>query len=731
MSEATNRVRFFLRSNPFGKQAIEDVSDPVLVGGSKYRLEEAGYYDESNTQKIVMRKQGYEYIMGILLAYGPTERVDFIMQVKDDRDTVENWITRPIRTIDLYNVSFGEEADNPSVTCDLVREGDLEAIKAGLRDEFDTVGVNAPPLDFVNLRLDPRRIVRKSRFINSTIVVNAQDDQGKTARAVPLELDYSSDKQFIGEVSNAFANSVGGNYAKLESSGNVIIQNAPRDLVYELNGRIEIESTRRASEVNDPEDSFFTMDLVRYSGGEERNFEEIILNLASGSTASAVGTKFSYDFNDFELIVNEGDSIGIMTLSTSDQGGTSFLYWEYKTTEETFLELVTETPYPVTYTKAVRPRTMFRHMARLILGEDSYDFESSVFGPGGRHENKLLVHGTWLRNMPDIINEGTDEERRIQANLSLGDLYDAYSVLEPLRYDVPFYKGRYMFTVGAFRDIQQNFTGIRITGFTGDDDPVRPLVEVSEKGRDFLGGNCYRSVKIGSETSGSNYGEVNNLFSTAGYAEWSTPHRRSEEKYEVITKFRTGAEDTEIQRQFQYSDNPDEDGEYDNDWFLVDAKKVGTEFVVRGWEDYYSEKPTGVYSPDTNYNWPFTPVEMLRGHGYKINVGLANISGAELTNPNGNCNLSLVTKRTGEDYIISNLPFPASLFDRPRIAPFMIQFETPMTPEIEEVLDGTTRTVDNKFGLVKVKYRGKEITGRLFEATTDKIAKFKIIEAVV
>jgi hypothetical protein len=721
MSERTNTVRYFLNSKEFGKKLVGDIEKPILAGGNKYTLTDKGYFSVEGTSQVVMRQEGYEYLFGIRKVYGANVKVDFITEVKDDRSLSESWTRRPTLKVNMYTLSFEEDKDNLSVSCDLVTEGDLKAIEAGFEDDFDIVGVDAPEMDYVTVRHEPRRIVKKSRFIGSTITVNAEDDQGKTARAIPLELDYSSDKEFIGEVSNVIANSVNDTYASQSFSGNMFIQNAPRDLLYTVNGLVEIETMRRS------DGGAFTIDLVRFSGGGDRNFEEVITNLASGNTGDAVGTITSVNFNDYKLIVNEGDSIGLLTLSEGDDGGVSFLYWEYKTTENTFFELVTETPYPVTYSKAIRPRTAFRQLSRIILSQEKYEFVSAIFGPGGIHENKLLVHGTWLRNMPEVLNEGTTEERRVQANLSLETLYGGYSLLEPLRYDVPFYKGSFVFTVGAFKEIQQNFKGVPITSIR---EPSK-LVEVSAKGRDVLGENHYRTVKIGSETSGSNYGAVNNLFSTSGFASWSTPHVESEGAYEVLSKVRTGAEDVEVQRQFQFSDNPDEDGESDDDWFIIDAEEIDGEFVARKWDYYYEEIPTGVYSPETNYNWPFAPVEMLRAHSYKINAGLIDIPGAELTNPTGNCTLSLITKKVGEARITSNEAISNDFFDKPRIELLLVGFETPITPEIIEALEGETQGVDNKFGIVEIMYNGKLLKGRLFEATTDEIAKFKIIQASI
>ena len=720
MSERSNTVRFFLNSKAFGKERIEDIKDPVLLGGDTYSLEEGGYYKVDRQAKVTLYESGYRYILSVLLTQGPSHKVQLITEVKDDLDPAENWKRISDSFINLYGLNFSEESDNPSVECLLVAGGDLGRIEASFSDDFDTVGPNVPDLPFVQVRLDPRKIVKRSRFISSTITVNAEDDSGATARAVPLELDFTSERQYIGEVSNTFANSVGGNYATLLTSGNLIIQNAPRDIEYTLNGTVEIVSTRRS------DGGYWNMDLVRYNNGEDRNFDEIILNMDSGSSG-VLGEILTYTFVNYKLTVKEGDSIGIMTLSEGDDGGVSFLYLEYQTTENTALELVTETPFPVTYTKAVKPFDMLRHLARIMLKDHTYPFESSVFGPGGRHENKLLVHGTWLRNMPLTINAGEDDERRLQANVSLEDLYGAYSILEPLRYDVTDYKGRPTFTVGSFKDIQQNFRGIRIGEVT---DKFR-MVEVESKGRNVIGDNYYRKISLGSETSGSNYGTVNNLFSICGNAKWATPHEESKGEYEFLTDFRTGAEDIEIQRQFQYAQNPDIDGEYDDDWFLIDTKFNGVEYVTRGWGDFYSEQPTGVYSPETNYNWPFAPIELLRGHGYKINSAMLELPQGLLTDPNGNCTLSLETKTGTEPRIKSNEPFPVSLLDKARVRLLMLECETILNQEILDQLRGKTNGVDNKFGIIEIIYNGQLVKGRLFRAITDEKVKFSIIQAEI
>ena len=718
MSERTNNVRFFLVSTVLGKEPIGEIENFEDSTGDTYSLQEEGHFEMERNSTVTLFQQGYEYLKTVRSIEGPSAKVQLIKEVKDDMTLEENWKVESDPHINMYSLSFNEEDDNLSVTCELIQGGDLKKIKSSFDDEFDITGIGMPELPFVNLRLDPLVIPKRTRFINSNIEVQARDDQGATARAVALELDYTSERQFIGEVSNTLANSSGGNYAKLTTSGNTIITNAPRELVYVLNGTVSIEIVNRALSGS------FKMDLVRYSGGAERDFEEIILPLGN-TDPTVLGGIISYTFTDYELLVNEGDSIGIMTLSDTSFGGSVIL--TYKTTEDTDLRLFSDTPFPTTRSKALKPFDFFKHMGSIVTEDPDYNFESSIFGPGGRHENKLMVHGTWLRNMPQTINEGEDDERRLQANISLEDLYGTYQILEPLRYDVIKYKGKSTFTVGAFRDIQQNFTGVRI----GETRDKFRLIPVSSKTRDVIGDNYFRKIKLGSETSGSNYGSINNLFSICGYAEWNTQHAENDSEYEFTTNTRTGAEDIEVQRQFQYKDNPDIDGEADDDWFLVDAEFNGVEYVTKGWERYYDEEPTGVYSSETVYNWPFAPVELLRGHSYKISPALQQDLDGFLLNPRGNCNLSLKTRKVDEPEIVSNEPFPNSLLEKPRIKLDLLSFEVVMNQEIRDALRGQTQGVDNKAGLVEILYQGNIIKTRLFEAKLDKEASMKVIEAFI
>lgn len=717
MSERTDIVRYYLISNELGRQLIGEVKNFRDVAGDKYTLEDEGYFSVTKAGKVTAYEVAYEYLLGAQKRYGPTIRIRFQEQRKNDLTFEQDWEVVSDQLINMYTLSFDEESDNPSVDFEFKDINKL--INDNFDTEFDVQGEGVPELAYKTLAVKPRQILKRSRFIGTGAEINAKDDQGSTARAILLELDYTSQSEIIGEVSTSFANSVNDNYAQLAFAGATFLTNALQDFTYTLNGVVEIQVSSRALNGD------WRIDLVRYNNELQQSFDEVILNLGTPDPASQ-NSIFRYEFNNYQFDVAKGDSIGLMSLSnTSDFGGLDF---KFTVTENTELRLETDTPFPETSTKAVKPLDMFQHLARIINQDIDYKAISDIFGPGGRHENKLLVHGTWLRNAPVIINEGLEDERRLQANLSMEQLYDALQILEPLRRDVQDFEGDEVFTVGAFKQMRQRFVGIELGEVT---DKFR-LVEVGDKNRETLQGNYYRLVKLGSTTSGSNYGGVNNIYSTSGFAQWRTVHVENDSDYEFTTEMRTGAEDAEFQRQFQYGDNPDTDGEADNDWFLFDAKLIaGDRYELRGWEDYFESIPTNVYSADTNYNWAFMPLLLLEGHGYKVSAGLQESLDDDLFDITGNCNLSITVERTTGQFITSNAPYPNNLLESPQIVPFMINCTHPTNIETIEQFRGRINGVDRKQGLVRLKYNGQVINAWLFEADLSREGKYKLIEAAL
>lgn len=672
------------------------------------------YYQTKKNGKIEVTGTGYDLLRKIFVLYGIRPDVRLIVDVKDDMKASEDWKTVTNVGVDLSSLDFND--DEGTAAFNVKTGGLLDLLEKRFDDEYDIIpdesvdGTALSALKTVNVRLDARQILKRSRLvIDDGTEIEPVDDSGSTATGLPFKVDYKSESHIV-EVLSKNMNSSGGDWATLTSPSGVFILNCPRDITYTVNGKVKIRITQAM-----PGD--FDLDMVFFEGGEDLTYKS---KVSLGSTDPAgLGNEIEYTFTDYPLEVLEGESVGIGTLT--DSGGPGNIKYEIV---ETSLILQTDDLYPVTYTKAIRPFDLFDRLVAKIKGKEGL-FNSSIFGPGGAYENMLLVHGTWLRGMPEVLNEGEDDERRVQASISLKTAYEAYGILEPLRYDADLVGLSEKFYIGTKKEMYQNFTGVKI----GETREKFALIQVADLMYKAMGDMFYGKIKIGSNTSGSEYGEVNNLYSMCGNATWNTINDNSDSVYEATTDVRTGAEDVELQRQKQYSLNPDQDADYDNDWFLLDCKKAGSSYELKKWADYYSQIPTKVYSAATNYNWPFTPARLLLGHGWDIRAGLDNPQyiNDSIRFISSNCASSLITKVSGEDALSEDGPIPHSILEAARVAPMSVEFSHPVSQEILDMV----RDKDNLKGMVQFKTKGGVEYGRLNKVDTNGDGKWTVVQAKI
>ena len=709
--------RFFLICKDYKdgvRVQIEDIADYDTVFADVHIKEKSNYFSTTKEGRIELGKTAYEYLLGINVIFGIRPDVRLITEVKDETRPTEDWIQISNVSIDLSSLSFDDT--NRTVSVEISKGGFIDILEARWDDDFNITSEGFDELPYVNLKLDPRKILKRSKFKISDVEVQFKDDAGSTARAIPMEIEYKS-QETVQPVSNVLANSASDQYAKLTIGGNCFILNAPQDFLYKVNGTISIQIMYPSI------GGSMSMDLVRFNNGQELDFDEVILNLDNGDPSNA-GEILTYTFTDHDLSVKAGESIMIGTLSNVTSFGTSPYY---KVIENT-LEIETETPFNETYCKAIKPIDAFQRLVDVSTDFENITVDSSIFGEGGEYENVLLIHGSWIRNMPQVVNEGDDDERRIQQNLSLKKLYEGYKILKPLMYEPRNVNGKKIFYIGLEKETQRNFIGIRLRETrNGETNYITP----SNPKRDVVGDNYYGSITIGSTTSGSNYGEVNNLYSICGVGNWNTYNIKSKEKYEVTTEIRTGSEDIELERQFQWEDYPDLDTERQDDWFFAHAVKVGDEYHLVKWQSLYETKPQKVYDADSNYNWIFSPRRLLEGHGWKIKSCLDENPNNYLRHISGeNYNDSLITKKSGETERPENGNVYHNELDKATVRLMATDFDMTVKQDIIKQLNGNTNGIDNRYGLVEHLHDGELVYSRLMEANTNKDGSFELIEAI-
>lgn len=710
-----NIARFFLQSpskNNGKRVQVEDIEDFDTQFADVFKKDEGGNYFKAEKQsRIDLGETAYEYLLGVFAVNGVRSRVRLLTEVKDETKETEDWTLISDVGVDLKTLQFDDVTKE--VSFETIQGGFMETLEARWDDDYDITADGLPTLDYVNILLEPRKIISRTNFIPLEVEVDFRDDQGSTARAIPLDFRYRSLPSFIASVSNVLANSVNDTYAKLSTSGNCFITNAPENFTFTFNGTIAIQITNIAFSGS------IQMDLVRFNNAEEQDFDEIILTLDTGDPTTT--DLLTYTFNDYKVNVNKGDSIALMTLSNVATVSGSPTYITHESTD--FI-IETDDTKPATYTKGIKVKTAFQGVVDAI-GEDVRVDCPSFDDSGGYTDvgEVLLVHGTWIRNMPLILNEGQDDERRIQANLSLKELYQALKIQKPLWREPRVDKKQDVLYIGLEKETQQNFIGAKLK----DGNDYIPIINAKRK---VIGKNFYGKITLGSTKSGENYEEINNIYSICGNASWNTINKDSEETYEVTTEFRTGAEDFETTRFVQYEENPDFDTDRDDDWFFIHCKKVGSEYHTVEWQDLYTVKPKNVYDADSNYNWIFRPRNLLEGHGWKIKSCLNEKVVDFLTFNRSNCNSSLITQRVGEQERPENGKVFHNQLEKATVRLMEIDFEMVVRQSIIKQLQGDTNGLKNLYGLIAYQYEGFLYYGRLMEANTNKDGNFKLVEAI-
>src|SRR5690606_39103800 len=102
-----------------------------------------------------------------------------------------------------------------------------------------------------------------------------------------------------------------------------------------------------------------------------------------------------------------------------------------------------------------------------------------------------------------------------------------------------------------------------------------------------------------------------------------TPLRKTENKFQRISKIRSDDYGMEIIRRKPEALFPDEDTSQDeHNWFLDLKKTSGDVLTQKRWYDRLISLPTGVLSPETYKGMLFTPYRILKRHGWVLRAGM-------------------------------------------------------------------------------------------------------------
>lgn len=723
----SNNVAYKLISRTLG---TVDIPEPINyddgIGNIYERDSESKGFLKTKSNNLEFYNEAREYLIRQYASKGVAEDLILQRNIKSKYRLDERWKTLTETFIDLGELEYDENTASTKAT----QGGMYKVLDSKKSDEFDLVdktasdGTVLPNLKRVNVQDDGRDILRISKMsIEDGTRINHPVSGADTteAKSVPFTIEQNSDREDLTsafEVRWGIANDTWAQNAPGTVFGGFLIVNADFDTVLTLNGRIELQM------VDTPHNGFLRLDIIRYVDDNNGGFSRTeIITLDNISTAAL--NSASFDFNDYELIVNQGDYITFGVFSDTVDG----IKYEYYNTQ---LEIREDSTYPASAMNCITYNTLGERLVAKITGQ-SDAFYSSTMEEGGIWEGHLVTNGFWARNFPDVIQEGTDEERKIQFTTSLEDFLKHLYAIRPIAWWVEKFGNKERMRVELLSYTQQNFVGIKYAEISEDEYGKKTttyLQPSSDIKRKTLKDNFYNSIILGSDKGGEDYEEVAGLQSISGKASWSTINNKSEAKYEYLSPYRLGDVDRELARRKPFSDFGDEDTQYDSDLMVIDCKIQGGVHYIKKWQDYgFAQAPKNVYKVDTASNLEFTPANFFLNHSSEINVGLYHYTLDNIYFNSSNCNSSFESQKIGDDVLREDAPIPHSRLDKPRIRPVSVDFDLEVSDELEEVIIGETKGIPNWFGVVAVDTGNGIEYFRLVKVDTNKEGKHKLVEA--
>ncbi len=646
--------------------------------------------------------------------------------IKSNDRVDELWrSTEPIY-LDLKELKFDDKKGGGAIAKTKAVEGGLKKlIDSRFSDEYDLKtlidadGNTIEPLQTVSILLPSREIFLRSVLsvedgVEIYAIVSGSD--GLNARAIPFVVEINSDQANIDYVLGNNLSAANGNYTNLSSDkiGNCFLTNSDNFKKIIINGKVKVT-------VVDGSNGTMRMDLIIYENGDSFTYSSARSIPLVANKASNLGATMEYVFNEFEVDVRQGDSLTIGMLSNTS---TSSDGMRYRVTE-TEIIIAEDSIFPASNTNCLSYFQALNRLIYIITGKNN--LVDSELLTTGELSADLITNGYYIRNFPDIISEGTEQERKIQFTTSLESLLNHIEALVPKAWWIDKKGNQDRFIIEKYSYTQQNI--ISIPFGEKDDNGNIIYLEASDIKREVLGKNFYSKIEIGSNKGGDDYEEVNGLRSINGKAYFSTINKNNDSVYSKLSPYRLGDVDIELPRRKPYSLYPEEDTKYDSDIMCIRCRLENGNYVVNKWQQIYETEPTGIYRPNSAFNIDITPARLLLKHSANINSALYHYPTSKLVFASSNCNSSFRSKKPGEDILIEDGTIPHSRLNKPTIRPYTLECNLPVSQELEDVITGSKNGLKNWFGIVALKTGVKIEYFRLIKSDVNKEGKHKFIEA--
>ena len=180
--------------------------------------------------------------------------------------------------------------------------------------------------------------------------------------------------------------------------------------------------------------------------------------------------------------------------------------------------------------------------------------------------------------------------------------------------------------------------------------------------------------------------------------QFTTPLRRSENKYNKISSIRADDYGLEIIRRKPFYRYPDDDNSKDDHIWFLDIKGgsptalQGAAYTLKNWWDRLTSIPENISDPNTWHGMIFTPKRILMRHGWVLRAGMEQKVNLDkpISYASSKAAANLITRAsTDSKPVKENEDFPAKELTPPKFLPEIVTFNFPLDSELYKKLKGT------------------------------------------
>jgi len=700
------------------------------------------------SNNIKFYDEAREFINLIRSLHGINARIKLTKQTKDQE---EKWVNRYSGELDMSE--WGEEDGGVTIK---FNSSDLEKTlksRRGEKIEIETLedleGNALEQLNIRELELSGRRVFLDTRFnilssanqADTRVESNAGNTRNSTVN-IPLNLFSKSHDNAHSTIPQSNASESQG------TTGIMFFANNDRDRILDIDLSFSLDAFFQQYE--NVQWCFYKVSLVTYQDGVNYNVKTrtIIDQLDSGfnnSNLKRLPRDVDFPFPQFtkqmsgswsgQISLLENESLALECYLKSDMYSDNNAGVRcFARNIEANLSIKENSYFRPTLTKGVFSYELFDRIISIITSRKNI-FKSSFLGRTDiGYENDgvgafvLNSHGHWIRrfsNQDDLYKRFTTSFR---------DAYESY--------DAAYNLGLGVESIGFGENIRiedkKYFWNPNVTIRLGKEiDGEFVYSQVSKVKRSTASQLYYSEVEIGSE-KGGDYEEVMGLEETNTKSNFSTCIYATANTYDKKAKYRFDPYGEEIIRRRGVDTHPNTDHPADLDVWMHDCKKpnLGSQSILnlKKWQDVLESRPTGMFDPDSSYNFLYSPLNMLLRHSWVLNAGLREYPSKFIKYGSSTGNSSVSMKQIGGKEYAENGNIRNSDLQQARFKPEEIEFEYEVDDELIQLIESHVTILGIKiprlYGLIEfMNEKGQIERGYLLNLKPNKSGKWKLLKA--